>query len=326
MLKIIKPLFCCLFFLVTICRAQTNTLSVSEKPSSFSLFTSSSIAAICTDEQDAKVVTIAANAFANDIMLISGQQMQVLHTVPSKGFCIVAGTIGQSKLIDDLIKSNQINVGSIKHKWERFIIQAIGNKLVIAGSDRRGTAFGVFHLSRTMGVSPFVWWADVTPAKKKQLYVAGTYVSKEPSVKYRGIFINDEDWGLFPWAKRNIDTDVQNIGPKTYAKVCELLLRLKANYLWPAMHDSTKAFYYFKQSPKVADDYAIAIGGSHCEPMLRNNVGEWEHTYEEEYKKKPGEWRYDVNKEEIYTYWNDRIREAVNYESVVTIGMRGVHD
>lgn len=325
--RIIKPLFCCcLLFLVNICRAQTSTLSVSEKPSAFSLFTPSSVAAICTDDNDAKVVTIAANAFANDVQLISGKQMQVLHEIPSKGFSVVAGTIGNSKFIDELIKTDKLNVSSVKNGWERFIIRAVGNKLVIAGSDRRGTAYGIFHLSGAKGVSPWVYWADVLPAKKKQLYVSGTYTSKEPSVKYRGIFINDEDWGLFPWAKRNIDTDVQNIGPKTYAKVFELLLRLKANYIWPAMHDSTKAFYYYKQSPKVADDYAIAIGGSHCEPMLRNNVCEWEQTFEEEYKKKPGEWRYDVNKDEIYKYWNDRIAEAVNYESVVTIGMRGVHD
>lgn len=306
--------------------AQTGTLSVSEKPSAFSLFTPSSVSSIYTDTADAKVVTIAATAFAKDVQLISGKEMQVLHTIPSKGFIIVAGTIGQSKLIDELIQSKKMDVTTIRNKWECFIIKTVGSNLVIAGSDRRGTAFGIFHLSRLMGVSPWVYWADVLPAKRKQLFVTGSYVSKEPSVKYRGIFINDEDWGLFPWAKRNIDTDVQNIGPKTYAKVFELLLRLKANYLWPAMHDSTKAFYYYKQSPKVADDYAIAIGGSHCEPMLRNNVCEWEQTFEEEYKKKPGEWRYDVNKAEIFKYWDDRIKEAVNYESVVTIGMRGVHD
>jgi hypothetical protein len=203
MLKMIKPLFCCcLLFLVTICRAQTNTLSVSEKPSSFSLFTTSSVAAICTDENDAKVVTIAADAFAKDILLISGKQMQVLHTNPSKGFSIVAGTIGQSKFIDDLIKSNQINVSSIKNKWERFIIKVVGSKLIIAGSDPRGTAYGIFHVSKLLGVSPWVWWADAMPHKKKQLFISGSYISATPSVKYRGIFLNDEDWGLQPWADK----------------------------------------------------------------------------------------------------------------------------
>jgi len=327
MLKMIKPVLCCfLFFLVTICRAQTNTLSVSEKPSSFSLFTSSSVASISIDEHDAKVVSIAANAFANDVQLISGKEMQVLHTVPAKGFSIVAGTIGQSKLIDEIIKSKKLNVSPVKNGWERFIIQVAGNKLLIAGSDRRGTAFGIFHLSRLMGVSPFVWWADAVPKRKDQLFVSGIYTSSPPSVQYRGIFINDEDWGLQPWAAKNIDTDIKDIGPKTYAKVFELLLRLKANYIWPAMHPCTKAFYYYKDNPKVADDYAIVVGGSHCEPMLRNNVFEWAENYEHEYGTKPGEWRYDLNKSQIFNYWDDRVKEAVNYESVYTVGMRGVHD
>lgn len=318
-----------MLLLTVIATAQNkNTLTVTENPAagSFTLFSSSSIASVYTDEADARVVSIAAAAFANDVQLLSGTAMPEVHSIPAKGYTIIAGTIGKSTIIDGLVRSKQIDIAAIKNKWECFLMKVVGKKLIIAGSDRRGTAYGIFHLSRMMGVSPFVWWADVAPQQKKQLYVSGSYVSKEPSVKYRGIFINDEDWGLFPWAKRTMDTAVQNIGPKTYARVFELLLRLKANYIWPAMHDSTRAFYYYKESPKVADDYAIAIGGSHCEPMLRNNVCEWEHTYEEEYNKKPGEWRYDVNKNEIYNYWNDRIKEAVNYESVVTIGMRGVHD
>lgn len=325
--KFIAGLAMMLFAVVAMAQ-NNNTLTVAENAAagSFSLFSNAAAASICTDEADAKVVSIAAACFANDVQLISGRLMPVIHQLPSKGFTIIAGTIGGSKPIDELVNTKQLDVSAIQNKWECFVIKVLGNKLVIAGSDKRGTAYGIFHLSRLMGVSPWVYWADVLPAKKKQLYVSGSYISNEPSVKYRGIFINDEDWGLFPWARRNMDTDKQNIGPKTYAKVFELLLRLKANYIWPAMHDSTKAFYYYKENPKVADDYAIAIGGSHCEPMLRNNVCEWEQTFEEEYKKKPGEWRYDVNKQEIYKYWDDRIREAVHYESVVTIGMRGVHD
>lgn len=307
-----------------------NTLVISENPSANSvpLFSSASALAVCIDSADAKVVSIAAAAFANDIELISGKKSTVNNSGSTgSGFTVIAGTIGHSKGIDQLVKEKQIDISSIKNKWECFIIKAVGkNKIVIAGSDRRGTAYGIFHLSRAMGISPFVWWADVAPQKKQQLFVTGSYTSTEPSVQYRGIFINDEDWGLQPWAAKNMDTDIKDIGPKTYAKVFELLLRLKANYIWPAMHPCTKAFYYYKQNPKVADDYAIVVGGSHCEPMLRNNVCEWAETYEEEYKKKPGEWRYDLNKEEIYKYWDDRIKEAVNYESVFTVGMRGVHD
>ncbi len=321
MLKITKTVFwCCLFFLsVKVSRSQTNTLAVSEKISSFPLFTSSSVTSICTDEQDAKVVTIAANAFANDIQLISGQQMQVLHTVPAKGVSIVAGTIGQSKLIDDLIKSNKLNVSSIKNKWERFIIQQIGNKLVIAGSDRRGTAFGIFHLSRSMGISPWVWWADVTPAKKKQLYVSGTYISKEPTVKYRGIFLNDEDWGLQPWAAKTFEPETGDIGPKTYAKIFELLLRLRANMIWPAMHESTKAFFHFSGNAQMATDYAIVVGSSHAEPMLRNNVDEWK-------GKTMGEFNFLTNHDTIYKYWEDRVLQSKGFNAFYTLGIRGVHD
>jgi hypothetical protein len=317
--------------------AQTkNSVVVSEQNTgaAFPLFTNLIAPTFYYDNKDAKVVQIAAMAFTNDINLISGKTIQLSQaTTITDEYAIVAGTIGHSSLIDDLIKTKHIDVASIKNKWEQFSINIINQPygkakkvVVIAGSDRRGTAFGIFHLSRKMGISPLVWWADVTPEKKQQLFVSGNYTSPVPSVQYRGIFINDEDWGMQPWAAKNMDTDIKDIGPKTYARVFELLLRLKANYIWPAMHPCTKAFYYYKQNPKVADDYAIVVGGSHCEPMLRNNVCEWAETYEEEYKKKPGEWRYDVNKEEIYKYWDDRIKESVNYESVFTVGMRGVHD
>ncbi|RRN76521.1 hypothetical protein EIM50_24260, partial [Pseudoxanthomonas sp. SGD-10] len=120
--------------------------------------------------------------------------------------------------------------------------------------------------------------------------------------------------------------DVKDIGPRTYAKIFELLLRLKANYIWPAMHPSTRAFYFYKDNPKVANDYAIVVGSSHCEPMLRNNVFEWAVNYENEYGTKPGEWRYDLNKQQIDQYWFDRVAESRPYESVYTIGMRGIHD
>ncbi len=336
-----------IFFIPCNISAQliNNSLKIADKniTNAFPLFTKTSIANLYYDTADATVVSIAAKAFANDIHLISGKNIAINNSNKHlNANSIIVGTIGQSKLIDDLIINKLIDVTQIKNKWESFSIQTIQNKkvhlspksplrgvgglLIIIGSDRRGTAFGIFHLSRLMGVSPLVYWADVVPTKKTQLHISGKYFSTEPSVQYRGIFINDEDWGLQPWAAKNIDTDIKDIGPKTYAKVFELLLRLKANYIWPAMHPCTKAFYYYKDNPKVANDYAIVVGGSHCEPMLRNNVCEWAETYQEEYNKKPGEWRYDLNKDEIYKYWDDRIKEAVNYESVFTVGMRGVHD
>ncbi|MBC7889762.1 MAG: glycosyl hydrolase 115 family protein [Ferruginibacter sp.] len=315
---------------------QENTLVVNNRETSytFPVAAKATMPAFFYDPKDAVVIKIAAEAFAQDVKTITEKQIRLLPGGSISGkYAIVAGTIGRSTYVDALIASKNINVKAILNQWERFVITVVTPAnapskkiLVIAGSDRRGTAFGIFHLSRMMGVSPFVWWADVTPVKRKQLFVSGSYTSSAPSVQYRGIFINDEDWGLQPWAAKQVDTAIKDIGPKTYAKVFELLLRLKANYIWPAMHPCTKAFYYYKQNPKVADDYAIVVGGSHCEPMLRNNVCEWAETYQEEYGRKPGEWRYDVNKDEIYAYWNDRIKEAVNYESVFTVGMRGVHD
>ena len=151
-------------------------------------------------------------------------------------------------------------------------------------------------------------------------------VDGPPSVKFRGIFLNDEDWGLKPWAAANMDADIKDIGPNTYAKIFELLLRLKGNFIWPAMHPCTKAFYYYKDNPKVADQYAIVVGSSHCEPMLRNNVDEWTNNFQKEYGKTPGPWRYDTNKEEIHRYWDDRAVESAGRESVYTMGMRGIHD
>lgn len=206
-------------------------------------------------------------------------------------------------------------------------LPGVEKALVIAGSDRRGTAYGLLELSRLAGVSPWIWWADVLPEPQKALFAStGQIISGPPSVKYRGIFLNDEDWGLQPWAARNIDTDIQDIGPKTYEKIFELMLRLRANYLWPAMHECTKAFYYYPENPVVADRYAIVMGASHCEPMQRNNVFEWNVNFENEYGEKPGDWRYDTNKEQINRYWDDRLKTSSQYETFYTIGMRGIHD
>jgi hypothetical protein len=308
-----------LFLHIAAVTAQTNSLSVSEKPATFSFFTSSAIATICTDVDDAKVVTIAANCFVNDIKLVSGKQMQLVSQLPSQGFIIIAGTIGKSKLIDALITSKQLDVSAIKNKWECFIIKVIGKKLIIAGSDSRGTAFGIFHLSKLIGVSPWVWWADAAPQKKSQLYVSGTYISTAPSVKFRGIFLNDEDWGLQPWAAKTFEPETGDIGPKTYAKIFELLLRLRANLIWPAMHPSTKAFFSIAGNTKMAEDYAIVIGSSHAEPMLRNNVGEWK-------EKTMGEFNYVANHDTIYRYWEERVKQTKDINAIYTLGIRGVHD
>ncbi|QEC42591.1 glycosyl hydrolase 115 family protein [Pseudobacter ginsenosidimutans] len=291
-------------------------------------------APICYDAKDAAVVGIAATALKSDIKLVTDIEPAVQTDAPAQEYMVIAGTIGQSAMIDQLIASNKLKAERVRGQWETFIIAVIDQPfprvkqaLVIAGSDRRGTAFGIFELSAMIGVSPFYWWADVRPEKKKELYLApGTAIIGPPSVKYRGIFINDEKWGLVSWSNKNTKDGQNNLGPAVYGKVFELLLRLKANYCWPAMYYGTTAFYNTPANPKLANDYAIVIGSSHCEQMLRNNLFEWSVNFEKEYNEKRGPWRYDLNKDQIHRYWEDRVAQSRNYESTYMIGMRGVGD
>jgi hypothetical protein len=327
-------------WLASSCGAQgaaEGRLAVTDKAggNAFALVQAGQAAAIYVDSNDAEVVRIAAEALRQDVRAVTGA-LPTLQTDRSRlsGSVVIVGTAGRSALVDQIAAAGGLAVDRVRGQWETFVIGVVDKPLpgvekalVVAGSDRRGTAFGVFELSTMMGVSPWVWWADVAPKHKDELYVAGgSVVEGPPSVKYRGIFLNDENWGLKPWAAKNMDPDIKDIGPRTYAKIFELLLRLKANYIWPAMHDCTKAFYYYPDNPKTADAYAIVVGSSHCEPMLRNNVFEWSENFEHEYGVKPGEWRYDTNRDQIYRYWEDRVKQASGYESVFTVGMRGIHD
>lgn len=212
---------------------------------------------------------------------------------------------------------------SLINKWEVFSYQNYTkngiNYFIISGSDRRGLAYGVFNISEKIGVSPWYFWADVPIKKRTSVFEVSDTLSSSPSVKYRGIFINDEDWGLQPWAAKTFETDIKDIGPKTYAKVFELLLRLKANLIWPAMHPSTKAFYYYPDNKLVAQQYAIVVGTSHAEPLMRNNVDEW-------IESTMGEFNYVSNKNRITDYWAKRIDEIKDFENLYSIGMRGKHD
>lgn len=334
-----KPLFLIilLVFKASCSIAQIRPITVSNRYNAdyFPLVSQHKAAKLYVDQNDAEVVHIAATDFSKDVELITGVAPAVVNqTQTATDYPVIIGTLGKSKMIDELAKSGKIDASKVRGKWETFSIGIVNNPfknvkqaLIIFGSDRRGTAFGVFELSRMMGVSPLVWWADVKPEHQDGIYVSpGISIEGPPSVKYRGIFLNDEDWGLQPWAAKNIDPDVKDIGPKTYEKIFELLLRLKANYIWPAMHPCTKAFWYYKDNPKMADKYAIVLGASHCEPMLRNNVFEWADNYQTEYGVKPGEWRYDLNKQQIYNYWDDRLKESHNIDAVYTVGMRGIHD
>jgi len=294
----------------------------------FPLIKNDKIPAIYVEKQDAEVVRIAADALASDLQFVSGTKPAVISTQNGQNdYLIIAGTIGQSPVIDALIQSKKLDVSNIMGKWESFTIttidapmQGVKQALVLVGRNPRSTAYGLFEISRAAGVSPWVWWADVVPAKQTTLLVLpGTFISREPSVKYRGIFLNDEDWGLQPWAAKTFEPETGDIGPKTYAKIFELLLRLRANLIWPAMHPGTKAFFTIPGNAKVAEDYAILIGSSHAEPMLRNNVGEWN-------EKTMGHFNYISNKETVYKYWEDRVKESKGINAMYSMGMRGVHD
>lgn len=271
--------------------------------------------------------SITAHLLAEDIQRVTGNQPVVITNIAAaQGNVIVIGNV-KSTLVQKFIRQQSSFYESLLNKWECFglkiIEHPVGNiskAFIIAGSDTRGTAYGVFTISEKIGVSPWYWWADVASKQQNNLSLhQPEYISSTPSVKYRGIFINDEDWGLQPWAAKTFEPETGDIGPKTYAKVFELLLRLKANLIWPAMHPSTKAFFHYPQNIKAAEDYNIVVGSSHAEPMLRNNVDEW-HT------DTMGDFNYITNKENVYSYWEDRVKEAENINAIYSMGMRGVHD
>ncbi|MBR5716354.1 MAG: glycosyl hydrolase 115 family protein [Bacteroidales bacterium] len=206
--------------------------------------------------------------------------------------------------------------------WEHFSLQARAGKLFLGASDAHGMAYGLLELSRMMGVSPWEWWADATPRKRDELRIAeGTTIYEAPDVPFRGIFINDEDWGLMPWSTHTYEpTDEPGrIGPKTYARVFELLLRLRANTIWPAMHEVTVPFFLVPGNRETAARYGIYMGGSHCEPMACSAAGEWR-------RRGIGDYDYVHNANEVYRFWEDRVREVKDQEILYTIGMRGVHD
>ena len=237
-------------------------------------------AIILYDDKDAEVVLTVIDCLMSDLKAVTKKTFLKYKAEPtSLKNPIIVGTIGQSSHIDQLIADGKIDVSDVEGKWEAFGMQVIDNPmegvakaLVIFGAQPRGTAYGMFHLSRMIGVSPWIWWADVTPATKTQLYVTpGRYVSGTPSVKFRGIFLNDEDYGLRPWAAKKMDTNLNNFGPKTYAAIMELLLRLRANTLWPAMHAGSRAFWFEKTNIPLIMKYDIYMGSSHCEQMLRDN-------------------------------------------------------
>ena len=304
--------------------AQVSLSQNSSGSNVFSLVGKKDKACVYYDAQDFEVVKTTAGLFANDVKEVSGQILGVATTkeAPQKN-CIIVGTLGHNEWIDQMIAKKKLDVEPLKDRWESYLVQLVRNPLpgvdkalVIVGSDRRGAAYGLLSVSRTIGVSPWYWWADAPVQKRKSAYIkSGYYESGEPKVKYRGIFINDE-WPSFGnWATEKFG----GVNSKMYVHLFELLLRLKANYLWPAMWASA-----FNEddpmNPILADEYGIVMGTSHHEPMMRAHK---EYTRR---KEEVGPWDYKTNKERLDNFFRKGMERNKNFENVVTIGMRGDGD
>ena len=280
----------------------------------FSLRSDQPIKLAC-DNAEEKVVQTALKLFIRDYQSV----FSASAAVDARQGNIIVGTVGKSPLL----KAVSADVSALTGKKQAFLLQVLPDgKLLVAGSDSHGTAYGIMELSRLIGVSPWEWWADVTPEKKISFVLPAEYQTlQSPSVEYRGIFINDEDWGLMPWSSQTYEpSDVKgHIGPKTNARIFELLLRLRANTYWPAMHECTLPFFLTEGNRKVAEEYGIFIGSSHCEPMVCSAAGEWR-------RRGQGDYDYVNNSASVYKFWEDRVKEVAQQGNIYTLGMRGVHD
>lgn len=267
------------------------------------------------DNAEEKVVQTALQLFIRDYQSV----FSASAAVDARQGNIIVGTVGKSPLL----KAVSADVSALTGKKQAFLLQVLPDgKLLVAGSDSHGTAYGIMELSRLIGVSPWEWWADVTPEKKTSFVLSAEYQTlQSPSVEYRGIFINDEDWGLMPWSSQTYEpSDIKgHIGPKTNARIFELLLRLRANTYWPAMHECTLPFFLTEGNRKVAEEYGIFIGSSHCEPMVCSAAGEWR-------RRGQGDYDYVNNSASVYKFWEDRVKEVAQQGNIYTLGMRGVHD
>lgn len=306
----------------------------------FAISTSKKSAPLYVSSKDWKGVVKAFKDLQTDIGKVTSVVPELFtDNLPESKQIIIAGTIGKSPVIDKLINDKKIDVTGITGQWEKFLIQIVNKPfpgvkkaLIIAGSDKRGTIFGIYEVSEQIGVSPWYWWADVPVLKKEELYVnAGRYVQGSPSVRYRGIFLNDEAPDLTNWIREKygnvtpgvnppMPRNIANYGHEFYTRLFELILRLKGNYLWPAMWNN--AFNEDDpENPVLADEYGIVMGNSHQEPMLRAQK-EWDRRYQ----RSIGTWNYAKNPDILEAFWQEGIKRNRNFESIVTIGLRGAND
>ncbi|RSK46404.1 glycosyl hydrolase 115 family protein [Hymenobacter perfusus] len=306
----------------TVAAQPAAYISAKKSSGSFPLAGAGKAASLYASAQDWPGVLRAARDLQADINRVTQLTPTLtIDKVPSGQEVVLIGTIGKSPLIDGLVQAGKLDAAGVAGKWETFVVQVVEKPLpgvtralVIAGSDKRGTIYGIYDVSQQMGVSPWYWWADVPVKPQTALHVAaGRHSQGEPQVKYRGIFLNDEAPALSGWAKEKFG----GINSKMYVHVFELLLRLKGNYLWPAMWGN--AFNDDdKQSPVLADEYGIVMGTSHHEPMLRAQQ-EWKRFGK-------GPWNYQTNEKTLQDFWRQGIVNMGTHESIVTVGMRGDGD
>jgi hypothetical protein len=298
-------------------------ISFSTVPRGVPLVEKGRATAMWIDTNEFPAVLRAAGDLRADIEKVSGvaPQLRSDSRAVQGGVALVVGTLGRSALIDDLLQRRKLDVSDIEGKWEAFVIQSVAKPwpgveqaVVVAGSDRRGTIYGLYEVSQQIGVSPWYWWADVPTTKRDALFVrAGRYANPGPTVQYRGIFLNDEAPALQNWAQEKFG----GLDHRFYSHVFELMLRLRANYLWPAMWGNS-LFDDDPRSALLAGEYGIVLGTSHHEPMMRAHV-EWE-------RYGHGPWDYAKNPATLREFWRAGVERARNNEKIVTVGMRGDGD
>ncbi len=332
---------------------QLNYVANVYRANNFQIVGKGKASPILVSENDYKGVKRASADLQNDIEKVTGKRDELLRMsseekdissiITNTSSVLIIGTLGKNALIDQHIENKKLDVSIIKGKWETFLIVTIENPfpnvekaLVIVGSDKRGTIFGIYDLCEHIGVSPWYFWADVPVKKQAELYViSGSYSLGEPKVKYRGIFLNDEAPCLSGW------TNEKNGGfnQKLYTKVFELILRLKGNYLWPAMWGS--AFHVDDpMNPILADEYGVVIGTSHHEPLMRAH-DEWRrysreqlamsHELSRDSSKLKAQsskllWDYSLNDSTLKEFWRESVKERYKYENIFSVGMRGDGD
>ncbi|HUG11817.1 MAG TPA: glycosyl hydrolase 115 family protein [Opitutaceae bacterium] len=298
-------------------------LAAPEAPGAFPLVSGGSAAPLHASAADWPGVLRAARDLQADVERVTGVKPDLATTGAAAGPAVViVGTVGRSALIDGLVAAGKLNVDAVRGKWEAFQIETVDapmpgveRALVIAGSDKRGTIYGIYEVSEQIGVSPWYWWADVPATRRESLHIrAGRVVVDSPVVRYRGIFLNDEAPALTGWTKEKFG----GFNHKFYAHVFELILRLRGNYIWPAMWLPQAFGDDDPENARLADEYGIVVGTSHHEPMMRAH-DEWGR-----YGKGP--WDYSKNDEVLREFWRGGYERSKNYETITTLGMRGDGD